>query len=117
VAPRVEIRGFGLDEDFEGQRSYTITLRFRHQLDPGLRIELADLVEAWYLIGAHSGFRRYLNQLHDVEFDREANGESATFRVVGALTRQAVDVLVRCLTDSDLDVIAESVVVTVTEYE
>ena len=93
------------------------SLRFPHQLDVGLRIELADLVGAWYLVGAHSGFGRYLSQLHDVEFDCESDGETAIFRVVGSLTREALDVLVRCLTDSDIDVITESVVVTVTEYE
>ena len=113
----LEIRGVGLDEDFAGQRSYTIALRFPHQLDVGLRIELADLVGAWYLVGAYRGFGRYLNQLHDVEFDRESDSETATFRVVGALTQQALDVLVRCLADSDIDVITESVVVTVTECE
>lgn len=117
MKPRLDVHGLGLDEDFSGQRGYAVTLRCPHELDEQDRFELEQLVQAWYIVGFHGGFGGGLNRLRDMEYGTEDGGVNATFGVAGTLTTHALDDLLRCFTDSDMDIVVESVIVDVSEVE
>jgi hypothetical protein len=103
------------DEYPPRERSFDFSIVFAHTLDQE-RAEVQSVVESWYHVAFHGGLGGYLNQLRDIDVQRVEDGEALTFRVVGSITRAGVDVLLRCLSDPDIDISVARVEVHVDEY-
>lgn len=114
---RCNVEGLGVDDAFDGERTYRFTLRAAHELDAGHRGEVANLIHSWYTVGFYSGFGHSARQLEGPQFQRDGEGEKVTFTVIGAVTQHALDVLARCAEVGDHDVLFESLDVTVSEYD
>jgi hypothetical protein len=116
VSIRLEIRGGELDGDAPAPRVYKLELQAQHAWRPVERADLEPLVKAWYLVAFNSGFGHPLNELGEFAYDSERDQRTVTFRVVGWLTEQSLQVLLRCLENPDLDVLVETVVVDISAW-
>jgi hypothetical protein len=118
---RPDIQGLSSGGDLAGrvdeQRLYQFAFRPAAKMDERERREFDRLVRSWFNVAFHSGFGRSLDQLGDLEFGRGDGGELVTFDVVGALEEAALNTLLRCVEDTDLDVPPfDSLVIRVSAY-
>lgn len=114
---RLELEGLPLVEAPDRQLTYTFTVFADPPLDEGHRHELDGLVSAWYRVGFYGGYGGGMNQTATkLSFGRKGAEETFTFWVVGAVTRLAIDVLLRCLEEPDLDLFPSRVRLKVSEY-
>lgn len=102
MAITVEVEGIEGDDTRQAQSLYSFRLHCRG-LDPSDEVETRRLIEAWYVVGVHGGFDGWMNELKPIT-KTSTNGTAVLeFGIVGVVSRDALELLARCLDRTDID--------------
>jgi hypothetical protein len=93
----IEFRGADLDDKVDYLRWARFFVVSEEPLEGMEQDVLRELVDSWYSVGFNGGFEGcWLHQLSTVVFDPPEGPVVFRFAVVGYLTREAIDVVLRC---------------------